>query len=77
MEVDADIPEEACMIEADRKQLGRVIANLLINAVRHNPPGTGICVSVSRRPGIAGSSSPLPAEILPGVPGAAAAWACP
>ena len=53
MEVDADIPEEACMIEADRKQLGRVIANLLINAVRHNPPGTGICVSVSRRPGIA------------------------
>ena len=53
MEVDADIPEEACMIEADRKQLGRVIANLLINAVRHNPPGTGIFVSVSRRPGIA------------------------
>ena len=37
-----DIPEEACMIQADELQLSRVITNLLTNAIRHNPKGSQI-----------------------------------
>lgn len=42
MEFVVDIPEEACMIQADELQLSRVITNLLTNAIRHNPKGSQI-----------------------------------
>lgn len=42
MELDVEIPEEDCIVFADRIQLSRVFTNLLTNAIRHNEPGTKI-----------------------------------
>lgn len=47
-ELVVDIPEDAIIVSADRVQLGRVITNLLTNAVIHNPEGTAIGVTVRR-----------------------------
>lgn len=49
-EVEVDIPDEAIVINADKIQLTRVINNLLTNAVKHNPKGTSISVSIHREP---------------------------
>lgn len=45
-EIDIDIPERAIYVEADGKQFSRVITNLITNAIRHNPEGVKIKVSV-------------------------------
>lgn len=45
-ELVVDIPEEKVMISADKMHMGRVITNLLVNAVTHNPEGTVIGVTV-------------------------------
>ena len=45
-EIDADIPEREIMIKADKVQLSRVITNLITNAIKHNPKGTKIKVTV-------------------------------
>ena len=45
-EIDADIPERELMIKADKVQLSRVITNLITNAIKHNPKGTKIKVTV-------------------------------
>ena len=42
-----NIPDDPVYIEADGKQLARVITNLITNAIRHNPEGTKIGVSVT------------------------------
>lgn len=42
-----NIPDDQVFIEADGKQLSRVITNLITNAIRHNPKGTKISVSVT------------------------------
>lgn len=42
-----NIPDDQILIEADGKQLSRVITNLITNAIRHNPKGTKISVSVT------------------------------
>lgn len=46
MEMEIDIPETVCTIYADETQMSRVIANLLINAIRHNEEGTTIKVQL-------------------------------
>lgn len=46
-EIDIDIPERQILIEADNIQLSRVITNLITNAIRHNPKGVKIKVSVT------------------------------
>ena len=43
-EIDIDIPEKPLLISADSVQLKRVITNLIMNAIRHNPDGTKIGV---------------------------------
>ncbi len=48
MELDIDVPDEPVIIDADRVQLSRVISNLITNAIRHNAPGTGIGVYLTR-----------------------------
>ncbi len=48
MELIADIPETPYVVSLDRLQAGRLINNLLVNAMRHNPSGTKIAVSVKR-----------------------------
>ena len=45
-EIDIDIPERSIYVEADSKQFSRVITNLITNAIRHNPEGVKIKVSV-------------------------------
>ncbi|MCR4617948.1 MAG: HAMP domain-containing histidine kinase [Lachnospiraceae bacterium] len=42
MELDADIPEEEIVIDADKVQFSRVVVNLLSNAIKHNPPKTRV-----------------------------------
>lgn len=46
-EIDVDIPERHIFIQADNIQLTRVITNLITNAIKHNPEGTKIKVSVT------------------------------
>ncbi|MBR3341194.1 MAG: HAMP domain-containing histidine kinase [Clostridiales bacterium] len=46
-EIDVCIPERSIYINADSMQLSRVITNLITNAIRHNPKGTKIKVSVT------------------------------
>ena len=43
------IPEERCIVSADQVQLARVVANLIANAIRHNPPGTEVAVILVRQ----------------------------
>ena len=46
-EIDIDIPEYSIFINADNIQLSRVVTNLITNAIKHNPKGTKIKVSVT------------------------------
>ena len=52
MTVNVDIPEERFPVMADSTHAGRILNNLFINAVRHNPAGTEIGVIVRRGAGI-------------------------
>lgn len=53
MELRVEVPEEPLAVYADERQLGRVVANLIANAVRHNGPGTVITLALGRRAGVA------------------------
>lgn len=44
MELDIDIPEEAILCRADRKELKRALSNLVTNACKHNEPGAEILI---------------------------------
>ncbi len=44
MILDVDIPERSWELEFDPLQMGRVITNIVTNAIRHNPPGTRIYI---------------------------------
>ena len=46
-EIDIDIPDYSIFIEADNIQLSRVVTNLITNAIKHNPKGTKIKISVT------------------------------
>lgn len=68
MELSVDIPEEKEMILADRLQLSRCVTNLLVNAMRHNPPGTRIELALRKQAGIwlvivADTGEEIPEEI--------------
>ena len=52
MEVDIDIPEEPFYISADDLHLKRVIENLIINIIRHNPSGTRVGFIIKKAPGV-------------------------
>ena len=45
-EIDINVPEKPLFIAADSVQLSRVITNLITNAIRHNPKGTKIGVTL-------------------------------
>ena len=53
MHFSVEVPEDPCPVFADDVQLGRVVANLLVNAVRHNEPGTEIALLLMREAGVA------------------------
>lgn len=52
MDVDIDIPEESFFISADELHLKRVIENLIINIIRHNPSGTKVGFIIKKAPGV-------------------------
>ena len=53
MHLSVEVPEDPCPVFADDVQLGRVVATLLVNAVRHNQPGTEIALLLVREAGVA------------------------
>ena len=58
------IPEERCPVFADQVQLSRVVANLIVNAIKHNEPGNEIAVILVRQAGsafvmVADTGSPI------------------
>lgn len=53
MHFSIEVPEDPCQVFADDVQLGRVVANLLVNAVRHNEAGTEIALLLAREAGVA------------------------
>ena len=52
MELSVDFPVKEERIVADRMQLSRCVTNLLVNAMRHNPPGTKIELALRKQAGI-------------------------
>lgn len=48
-----DAPDDAIVVSGDRTLVGEAIANLIDNAIVHNPPGTTVSVGVGRRNGVA------------------------
>lgn len=46
MEFLVELPDKECSVMADKAQLMRVVLNLLANAVKHNPKGTKIRISL-------------------------------
>jgi signal transduction histidine kinase len=66
IEVGPDLPR----VLADREQIGRVISNLVSNALRHTDPGGHIHISAVRRDGqvavsVADTGHGIPPEYLP------------
>ena len=56
-----ELPEEAVLVLGDEQRLHQVLANLLSNAARHTPAGTGVTVALrtaraANRSGVAGSA---------------------
>ena len=49
MVLTTSIPEDRCAVLADRVQLSRVVANLIVNAIKHNPAGTEVSVILVRQ----------------------------
>lgn len=66
MELEVLIPEEPCFVFADRIQLSRVFTNLLVNAIRHNEPGTKIMLLLEMsEEGVAAAVADSGEEIRP------------
>ena len=53
MTFSVEVPEERCLVFADRLQLSRLVSNLLANAVKHNAAGTELALLLVRRSGVA------------------------
>ena len=51
MELDINISEEGIFLQVDRLQMLRVFNNIMVNALKHNPEGTGITISVEKSGG--------------------------
>lgn len=49
MHFDVDIPDDPIPVKGDKTQVSRVFANLLVNAMRHNPAGTKVLLMVRRQ----------------------------
>jgi two-component system, OmpR family, sensor kinase len=67
-----DLPDAPVLVRGDEHRLHQVLANLLSNAARHTPAGTGVTVAVSVGHGIAtitvtDTGPGIPAELQPTV----------
>ena len=52
IDTDIDIPEEPFYISSDNPHLKRVIENLLINVIRHNPSGIKLGIIIKKASGV-------------------------
>ncbi|MEK8212856.1 sensor histidine kinase [Paenibacillus sp. FSL L8-0463] len=50
IELEVGIPEAVVLYPFDRKQMGRVFSNLIANAVRYNPAGTRLRITLEVQP---------------------------
>ena len=53
MHFSVHVPEDRCIIDADKLQFSRLVANLIANAIKHNGPGTEIALILVRQAGVA------------------------
>ena len=53
MHFSVHVPEDRCVIDADKLQFSRLVANLIANAIKHNGPGTEIALILMRQAGVA------------------------
>ena len=53
MHFSVHVPEDRCVIDADKLQFSRLVANLIANAIKHNGPGTEIALILVRQAGVA------------------------
>ena len=68
MRMDVDIPDKKIVVELDRAQFGRVINNLMVNAIKHNDEGCKIGIFVYEDGGrlniaVADKGKPIPGDI--------------
>ena len=68
MTFSVQVPEDRCTVHADPVQLARVVANLLVNALRHNQAGAEIALMLVRRAGVAYVIVADTGEPIPGTP---------
>ncbi|MEE1007799.1 MAG: HAMP domain-containing sensor histidine kinase [Agathobacter sp.] len=52
MKFEIDIPDEKCIVYADRIQLSRVVTNLLVNAIRHAGCGNTVLLEMKKHAGV-------------------------
>jgi len=50
IEPELDIPRGKVMLMIDRKEMTRAVSNIIVNAVRHNPPGTSVLIGLYDMP---------------------------
>jgi len=67
-ELELHIPQDRVMYMIDRKEMTRAVSNILVNAVRHNPPGTSVLAGLYDIPDrtyivIADSGEGIPEDI--------------
>ena len=53
MHFSVHVPEDRCVIDADKLQFSRLVANLIANAIRHNEAGTEVSVLLVRQAAVA------------------------
>lgn len=68
IQLDIDLSEQPVMVNADKTELKRAIANLVVNVYKHNPDGIRASISLRQEQGsavirIADSGKPLPADM--------------
>lgn len=68
IELDIDLPEQPVMVNADKTELKRAIANLVVNVYKHNPDGIKASIALRQEQGnavirIADSGKPLPDDL--------------
>ena len=68
MTFSVQVPEDRFTVHADSVQLARVVANLLVNALRHNRAGAEIALMLVRRAGVAYVIVADTGEPIPGNP---------
>lgn len=65
IELELDLPEETLCYEIDKTEMKRVFSNLIINACKHNPPGTLLTIAIKQKNGktvivFADNGTPIP-----------------